>query len=128
MIKAHLVKSMIFFSNVPDYLVYCINLSLPQSEIFLNQITSKKCPVNYCLNDWKSVKKKDAFDGKLCLDDCSIISFYEYNYKYYSICPNGTSPKENNPFVCFNISNNNINNSLIITDEITDDCVKYNIK
>ena len=94
----------------------------PQSDKFLNQLSSKKCSVNYCLSDWKSKKKKEVTQGNLsCIDDCSMILLYEYNNKCYSNCPNGTSPKENNPFVCFNISNNNMNNSLNLTDEILND-------
>ena len=87
----------------------------PQSDKFLNQLSSKKCSVNYCLSDWKSKKKKEVVHENIsCIDDCSMILLYEYNNKCYSTCPNGTSPKENNPFVCINISNNYINNWLIL--------------
>ena len=45
------------FSNIPDYLVFCINITL-QSDIFLNQLLSKSCSVNYCSSDWRSKKRK----------------------------------------------------------------------
>ena len=106
------------FSNTPDYLIYCINESKPQSDIFLNQLKAKKCSMNYCLSDWESKRKKYVKENDLCIGDCSMISFYEYNTKCFSICPNGTNPTERNPFLCLNISESDINNSLVLTDEI----------
>ena len=63
------------FSNTPDYLIYCINESKPQSDIFLNQLKAKKCSMNYCLSDWESKRKKYVKENDLCIGDCSMISF-----------------------------------------------------
>ena len=46
------------FENVTDSLVYCLDLK-NHSYLFISQLTSKKCSTNYCLNDWKSKKKKE---------------------------------------------------------------------
>ena len=109
------LRNQYIFSNISDYLVYCINLSNPQTEIFTIQLSSKICAVNYCLSNWKSKQKKmvKILTTEICVDECSEINFYEYNKNCYSICPNGTSPAKDNNNICLNNSDININNSKI---------------
>ena len=106
-------------ANTTENIVYCINttnISNPNSNIFILQLSSKKCSVNYCSKDWKTKQKKivKILNTEFCVDHCSEINFYEYNKKCYSICPNGTSPGDNS-LLCLNNSNININSSINYT-------------
>jgi len=46
------------FYGTTDYLVYCINDNLEDTDQILIQLTFKNCSVKDCSNNWKSSKKK----------------------------------------------------------------------
>jgi len=65
------------------------------------------------------IKQKKIIEGQnKCIDNCSIISYYEYNSICYSECPEDKfflSKK----YLCIN--NSNINNDNINSDDINHD-------
>jgi len=101
------------FYGTTDYLVYCIDNNLEDTDQILIQLTSKNCSVKDCSSNWKSNKKKLIDGQNKCIDNCSTIYYYEYNYKCYSECPEGTNSSYQNEYICVNesiIKNDAINN------------------
>ena len=109
------------FYGTSDSIIYCTNNKLEDTDQILIQLTSKNCSVKDCSSDWKWKKKKIIEDQNLCIDDCSKIFYYEYNYKCYSECPEGTTSSYQNEYLCVNdsdINNTDINNKKNLYENI----------
>ena len=72
------------FSGVPDHIVFCISQSATNT---LAQLNSRKCKINYCINDWQRVQRQ------LINGECRCFQNGPYKYDYYgsclNTCPNG---------------------------------------
>ena len=88
------------FYGTPDFLVYCIKKNENNLDKIKMQLLSKKCAVEYCLDDWKSKKKKLINKVDVCIENCEIISNYEYNNICYPKCPEGTKSSHENEYLC----------------------------
>ena len=108
------------FFGTSDYLIYCINDYIKDTDGILVQLTSKNCSVKDCSTNWKESKKRIIEGKNMCINDCSTISYYEYNYKCYPECPNGTIPSLKNEYLCEDeiIVNNSINDKDINVNNI----------
>ena len=89
------------FTGTPDNIVYCINNDNSNSE-YLKTLTNKKCPINYCLDNWKDKQKKIIDEIRECIDECFKNENYSYLYgnKCYSKCPEGTHQSSDNQHIC----------------------------
>ena len=93
------------FRLTQDFLVYCKNDQISDIydlsvDVVKNQLLSKKCSIEDCSTNWKSKKKKSVVDSYLCVDNCSSISYYEYNNQCYKNCPEGTNSSEKDLYLC----------------------------
>ena len=93
------------FILTQDFLVYCKNDQISDIydlsvDVVKNQLLSKRCSIENCSTNWKSKKKKSVVDSNLCVDNCSSISYYEYNNQCYKNCPEGTNSSEKDLYLC----------------------------
>ena len=95
------------FLKIPDYLVYCINLEVEEKDHIKSLLLSKKCSVYDCSSNFKSKRKKTIINSNICINDCSEINNYEYNYYCYPECPVGTKASLEKEYQCETIENNN---------------------
>ena len=110
------------FYGTSDYLVYCINNKSENS--IKSQLLTKKCAVQYCLDDWQTKIKKILNGSNKCLDSCASISYYEYKGICYPDCPEGTNSTKENKYICENKSisyTDKLINNFVITEDIKSD-------
>ena len=97
------------FYGTRDDLIYCINKEASNTDMIKSQLISKNCSLEYCGDDWQSKIKKTLNGTKICIENCSKIFSYEYNYICYPECPKGTRPSKYNEYLCENITTINKN-------------------
>jgi hypothetical protein len=89
------------FEEVPDNIVYCISNKENMIQI-VDELNKKKCSINDCSNNWKTVQKYIIQEKNICADSCNYenINYYKYKNKCYSICPEGTHSLNNDDYIC----------------------------
>ena len=80
-----------------------------------------------CSTNWKSKRKKSIINSNLCVDNCSSISYYEYNSQCYLNCPEGTNPSEKDLYLC-ETNNKNVEKENVISTNINDDNIYEKIE
>ena len=82
------------FEGSSKNLVFCIK----NAELADNIILNNECNVVNCLGNWNEFRKKINTENGSCTNDCYLTNYkYEYNYKCYPKCSNGTY---NNNYKC----------------------------
>ena len=83
-----------FFDNSPKNIVICL-----ENHNMINNIRSDQCNLFDCTDNLDKLRKKISSKGE-CIDNCSLTeNKYEYNFKCYPNCLNGTY---NNNYKCEN--------------------------
>ena len=91
------------FSEVPNNLNLCIDDSNEYSKIkILNELSTLKCPIKDCSNDWTKKKFRMIYNSEECIDNClnDEVNKYEYDYFCYNQCPKGTYSLKINKYLC----------------------------
>ena len=98
----------LFYSNMfygtSDFLVYCLNKNLENTDKIKSQLLAKECAIEYCLDDWDTKIKKFFNGTNICIESCSNISFFDYNGVCYQECPEGTKSSYKNKYICENVT------------------------
>ena len=82
-----------FFQGTPKNFVLCT-----ESVYLINIIQNPECIAVNCSDNWNNFRKKINTKDNSCTDDCTKTEFqYEYNFKCYQSCLNGTY---NNNYKC----------------------------
>ena len=81
-----------FFNDCPNNIVICLD-----NDELINKIKINDCNTFDCSDNWKESKNKITENG-VCTKSCLSTDFkYEYNFKCYSSCLDGTY---NNNYIC----------------------------
>ena len=81
-----------FFNDCPNNIAICLD-----NDELINKIKINDCNTFDCSDNWKESKNKITENG-VCTKSCLSTDFkYEYNFKCYSSCLDGTY---NNNYIC----------------------------
>ena len=82
-----------FFKGTPKNFVLCT-----ESDYLINIIENPECTIVNCDDNWNDFRKKININDGNCIDDCTKTEYqYEYNFKCFQNCLNGTY---NNNYIC----------------------------
>ena len=114
------------FNEIPENVVVCIIRNFTEMKIF-PQITKKKCYVVDCTDDWKSKKKKLIADTNDCVENCSVIPQYKYEYNgiCYENCTHYYYINEENNYFC--TINSSCPEEYPNLNKNKRECTKYNL-
>ena len=114
------------FNKIPENVVVCIIRNFTEMKIF-PQITKKKCYVVDCTDDWKSKKKKLIADTNDCVENCSVIPQYKYEYNgiCYENCTHYYYINEENNYFC--TINSSCPEEYPNLNKNKRECTKYNL-
>ena len=83
-----------FFKGTPINFVVCT-----ENDKLINVRNNPECNIVDCTDNWNTNRKKVNTKDNSCTEDCTLTNYkYEYKYKCYLTCLNGTY---NNNYKCF---------------------------
>ena len=91
------------FFELPDNLNLCMDYSNEESKTqILKELSTLKCPIKDCSNEWDEKKFRIIFNTKECIESClnDEVNKYEYEYFCYDQCPKGTHSLKINKYKC----------------------------
>ena len=91
------------FSELPDNLNFCMDYSNKESKTqILNELSTLKCAIMDCSNEWDKKKLKIIFNTQECIESClnDEANIYEYKNYCYDQCPKGTHSLKINKYIC----------------------------
>jgi len=91
------------FFELPDNLNFCMDDSNEESKTqIINELSTLKCPIKDCSNEWDKKKFRIIFNTKECIESClnDEVNIYEYKYFCYDQCPKGTHSLKINKYIC----------------------------
>ena len=75
-----------FFKGTPINFVVCT-----ENEKLINVRNNPECNIVDCTDNWNANRKRVNTKDNSCINDCTLTNYkYEYNYKCYLTCLNGT--------------------------------------
>ena len=90
-IGANDINESYLLKEIPENIIYCFK---GENEIpeFIQQLKNKKCSINDCSDNWRIKQKKIIEEKDICVYNCSEDNEYKYEFRYrcYNDCPEGT--------------------------------------
>ena len=75
-----------YFKDTKKNLVICT-----ENQDLITIIEKNECFNVNCLDNWYEFRKKINLENNKCIDNCTSTNYkYEYNFKCYEDCPNGS--------------------------------------
>ena len=112
-----------FLNGVPENLVYCINV-IHSTNLSL-ALASKKCSINYCLDDWKKKQKNKAECEDILISDIENTYISDIINTTYIIDTHDIHDKSSNKSEFYEgIYNNCLINIKYINEEITNELIR----